>query len=244
MWCIETSFQHLPCEFLNKTASLLKTTTLIKCVLHWQTPLTFLLENIKIFLKYLTALLLFNNRTKQSIHKTLLITKTVYETEIEQWLVHGIFRGQINDVLFLGDISFAQFMSSFGLSAGQWRAFIALETCLSTSFHLMLYCSPAACKKWRTPPALFAFPLIVCTSTACAESLLLPQFQRHIKKSEGQKTPKVELQISIYGVKILDPKTKVGFLKYKNILCTVTGSALEIKINYIVDVISCMAALI
>lgn len=35
------------------------------------------------------------------------------------------------------------------------------------------------------------------------------QFARHIKKSEGQKTPKVELQISIYGVKILDPKTKV-----------------------------------
>lgn len=36
-----------------------------------------------------------------------------------------------------------------------------------------------------------------------------PQFQRHIKKSEGEKIPKVELQISIYGVKILDPKTKV-----------------------------------
>ncbi|KAK3569479.1 hypothetical protein QTP86_031423 [Hemibagrus guttatus] len=35
------------------------------------------------------------------------------------------------------------------------------------------------------------------------------KFQRHIKKSEGQKIPKVELQISIYGVKILDPKTKV-----------------------------------
>ncbi|XP_049335290.1 PTB domain-containing engulfment adapter protein 1 isoform X2 [Astyanax mexicanus] len=34
------------------------------------------------------------------------------------------------------------------------------------------------------------------------------KFQRHIKKSEGQKLPKVELQISIYGVKILDPKTK------------------------------------
>ncbi|KAJ8004644.1 hypothetical protein DPEC_G00138460 [Dallia pectoralis] len=34
------------------------------------------------------------------------------------------------------------------------------------------------------------------------------KFQRHIKKSEGQKTPKVELQISIYGVKILDTKTK------------------------------------
>ena len=28
------------------------------------------------------------------------------------------------------------------------------------------------------------------------------------KKSEGQKIPKVELQISIYGVKILEPKTK------------------------------------
>ncbi|XP_063069304.1 PTB domain-containing engulfment adapter protein 1 isoform X1 [Engraulis encrasicolus] len=34
------------------------------------------------------------------------------------------------------------------------------------------------------------------------------KFQRHIKKSEGQKIPKVELQISIYGVKILDPKSK------------------------------------
>ncbi|KPP56813.1 PTB domain-containing engulfment adapter protein 1-like [Scleropages formosus] len=34
------------------------------------------------------------------------------------------------------------------------------------------------------------------------------KFQRHIKKSEGLKIPKVELQISIYGVKILDPKTK------------------------------------
>nr|XP_020849229.1 PTB domain-containing engulfment adapter protein 1 isoform X3 [Phascolarctos cinereus] len=36
------------------------------------------------------------------------------------------------------------------------------------------------------------------------------KFARHIKKSEGQKTPKVELQISIYGVKILEPKTKVN----------------------------------
>ncbi|XP_062853780.1 PTB domain-containing engulfment adapter protein 1 isoform X2 [Trichomycterus rosablanca] len=34
------------------------------------------------------------------------------------------------------------------------------------------------------------------------------KFQRHIKKSEGEKVPKVELQISIYGIKILDPKTK------------------------------------
>ncbi|KAG2458744.1 PTB domain-containing engulfment adapter protein 1 [Polypterus senegalus] len=34
------------------------------------------------------------------------------------------------------------------------------------------------------------------------------KFARHIKKSEGQKTPKVELQISIYGVKVLDLKTK------------------------------------
>ncbi|KAK2857436.1 hypothetical protein Q7C36_005355 [Tachysurus vachellii] len=34
------------------------------------------------------------------------------------------------------------------------------------------------------------------------------KFQRHIKKSEGEKVPKVELQISIYGVRILDPKTK------------------------------------
>mgnify|MGYP001856694046 CR=1 FL=1 len=42
--------------------------------------------------------------------------------------------------------------------------------------------------------------------------LFFLQFARHIKKSEGQKTPKVELQISIYGVKILDPKTKVGYV--------------------------------
>ncbi|XP_071977085.1 PTB domain-containing engulfment adapter protein 1 isoform X2 [Engystomops pustulosus] len=34
------------------------------------------------------------------------------------------------------------------------------------------------------------------------------KFARHIKKSEGRKTPKVELQISIYGVKILEPKSK------------------------------------
>ncbi|KAI5108688.1 PTB domain-containing engulfment adapter protein 1 isoform X2 [Silurus meridionalis] len=34
------------------------------------------------------------------------------------------------------------------------------------------------------------------------------KFQRHIKKSEGSKIPKVELQISIYGVRIVDPKTK------------------------------------
>uniref|UniRef100_A0A4W3J0Q9 PTB domain-containing engulfment adapter protein 1 n=1 Tax=Callorhinchus milii TaxID=7868 RepID=A0A4W3J0Q9_CALMI len=34
------------------------------------------------------------------------------------------------------------------------------------------------------------------------------KFARHIKKSEGQKTPKVELQISIYGVKVLDSKSK------------------------------------
>nr|XP_033801362.1 PTB domain-containing engulfment adapter protein 1 isoform X6 [Geotrypetes seraphini] len=34
------------------------------------------------------------------------------------------------------------------------------------------------------------------------------KFARHIKKSEGQKTPKIELQISIYGVKILEPKIK------------------------------------
>ncbi|KAH0621572.1 hypothetical protein JD844_023024 [Phrynosoma platyrhinos] len=42
------------------------------------------------------------------------------------------------------------------------------------------------------------------------------QFARHIKKSEGQKTPKVELQISIYGVKILDPKTKINELETEN----------------------------
>ncbi|XP_016127073.1 PTB domain-containing engulfment adapter protein 1-like [Sinocyclocheilus grahami] len=42
------------------------------------------------------------------------------------------------------------------------------------------------------------------------------KFQRHIKKSEGQKTPKVELQISIYGVKILDPKTKIQDLEMEN----------------------------
>ncbi|KAJ8796094.1 hypothetical protein J1605_018189 [Eschrichtius robustus] len=36
----------------------------------------------------------------------------------------------------------------------------------------------------------------------------MTKFARHIKKSEGQKIPKVELQISIYGVKILEPKSK------------------------------------
>lgn len=60
-----------------------------------------------------------------------------------------------------------------------------------------------------------------------AVAFFLFQFARHIKKSEGQKTPKVELQISIYGVKILDPKTKVrtymGFFPAKlvNICFTV-----------------------
>ncbi|XP_063067590.1 PTB domain-containing engulfment adapter protein 1 isoform X2 [Engraulis encrasicolus] len=34
------------------------------------------------------------------------------------------------------------------------------------------------------------------------------KFQRHIKKAEGHKAPRVELQVSIYGVRILDPKTK------------------------------------
>lgn len=47
------------------------------------------------------------------------------------------------------------------------------------------------------------------TINVVAVVLFVFQFARHIKKSEGQKTPKVELQISIYGVKILDPKTKV-----------------------------------
>ncbi|XP_074514195.1 PTB domain-containing engulfment adapter protein 1 isoform X10 [Sebastes fasciatus] len=45
-------------------------------------------------------------------------------------------------------------------------------------------------------------------NTCYFPGFLHKKFQRHIKKSEGQKTPKVELQISIYGVKILDPKTK------------------------------------
>lgn len=47
------------------------------------------------------------------------------------------------------------------------------------------------------------------TINVIAVLFFILQFARHIKKSEGQKTPKVELQISIYGVKILDPKTKV-----------------------------------
>ena len=51
------------------------------------------------------------------------------------------------------------------------------------------------------------------------------QFARHIKKSEGQKTPKVELQISIYGVKILDPKTKVRDLD-------IYGTKLVIKYSF------------
>ena len=35
------------------------------------------------------------------------------------------------------------------------------------------------------------------------------QFNKHIKKAEGQKTPRVELTISVDGVTIQDPKTKV-----------------------------------
>lgn len=35
------------------------------------------------------------------------------------------------------------------------------------------------------------------------------QFNKHIKKAEGQKPPKVELTISADGVTIQDPKTKV-----------------------------------
>ena len=35
------------------------------------------------------------------------------------------------------------------------------------------------------------------------------QFNKHIKKAEGQKTPKVELTISVDGVTVQDPKTKV-----------------------------------
>ncbi|KAL1022025.1 hypothetical protein UPYG_G00021260 [Umbra pygmaea] len=34
------------------------------------------------------------------------------------------------------------------------------------------------------------------------------KFQRHIKKSEGHKTQRVELQVSIYGVKLLEPKNR------------------------------------
>jgi hypothetical protein len=35
------------------------------------------------------------------------------------------------------------------------------------------------------------------------------QFNSHVKRSEGSKIPKVELTISIDGVAIQDPKTKV-----------------------------------
>ncbi|GAB1609308.1 PTB domain-containing engulfment adapter protein 1-like isoform X2 [Argonauta hians] len=35
------------------------------------------------------------------------------------------------------------------------------------------------------------------------------KFNKHIKKAEGQKPPKVELTISVDGVTILDPKTKI-----------------------------------
>lgn len=35
------------------------------------------------------------------------------------------------------------------------------------------------------------------------------QFNKHIKRAEGQKPPKVELTISADGVTIQDPRTKV-----------------------------------
>uniref|UniRef100_A0A672JX22 GULP PTB domain containing engulfment adaptor 1 n=1 Tax=Sinocyclocheilus grahami TaxID=75366 RepID=A0A672JX22_SINGR len=69
------------------------------------------------------------------------------------------------------------------------------------SFSWVTFLSPNLCPAWT-----------FCRSVHCSrdvfEHLISPDFQKHIKKSEGQKTPKVELQISIYGVKILDPKTK------------------------------------
>lgn len=134
--------------------------------------LTFLLENKYCFE---TSMLLFNNWTQQSIHRTMLMTKTAYETEIKLWLIHGgIFRGQIKGTIKMS-FSWAMFLSpnlcAAWTSAGQC---IALEMCLSISFYLMLYCSPAAFTKWWTPPALSAFPLIACIWPACAESLLLP----------------------------------------------------------------------
>ena len=35
------------------------------------------------------------------------------------------------------------------------------------------------------------------------------QFNKHIQKAEGQRTPRVEICISVDGVSVQDPKTKV-----------------------------------
>lgn len=46
------------------------------------------------------------------------------------------------------------------------------------------------------------------------DSIRKRKFNKHIKKAEGQKTPKVELTISVDGVTIQDPKTKMTHHSY------------------------------
>lgn len=45
------------------------------------------------------------------------------------------------------------------------------------------------------------------------------KFNQQLKKAEGSKTPKVELTVSIDGVAIHEPKTKVRLLvRYRNVV--------------------------
>ena len=46
------------------------------------------------------------------------------------------------------------------------------------------------------------------------DSIRKKKFNKHIKKAEGQKTPKVELTISVDGVTVQDPKTKMILHSY------------------------------
>lgn len=48
--------------------------------------------------------------------------------------------------------------------------------------------------------------------------IILFQFNKHIRKAEGQKTPRVELTISADGVTVQDPKTKVSPHTLKTVL--------------------------
>ncbi|VDH95481.1 Hypothetical predicted protein [Mytilus galloprovincialis] len=62
----------------------------------------------------------------------------------------------------------------------------------------------AANKQWVHPPDALTRGHIVYNV----------KFNKHIRKAEGQKTPKVELTISVDGVTIQDPKTKMTQYSY------------------------------
>jgi len=49
------------------------------------------------------------------------------------------------------------------------------------------------------------------------EAIRKLSFNQQLKKSEGGKIPKVELTISIDGVAIQEPKTKVSFLNFRDL---------------------------